>query len=184
MNSLRFATARDLYDTFPTAKVDVGTPASDEDSLAFLQSLVAAGAWQSAVSFCTYLLARREAVWWGCQSLRRMMPDSAVPETAALDAAEAWVHEPEEELRRNALNVGMAGNGGTPGTWMALAAGWSGGSIVPPEFANIPAGPHLTARAVRAGILIALTHVPEQEVPTLVGPCIEEAIQLALGPTN
>ncbi len=184
MNSLRFATARDLYETFPTAREDVGTPASDEDSLVFLQSLVAAGAWQSAVSFCTYLLARREAVWWGCQSLRRMTPQAAVPETTALDAAEAWVHAPEEELRCNALKVGMLGDGGTPGTWMALAAGWSGGSIVPPEFAKIPAGPHLTARAVRAGVLIALTRVAEHEVPALMGPCIEKAIELALGPTH
>ena len=29
--------------------------------------------------------------------------------------------------------------------WMALAAGWSGGSVMPPEFGNAPAAPHQTS---------------------------------------
>jgi hypothetical protein len=180
MASLRFATVRDLYDAFPTAKDDVGMPASDEPSLAFLQSLVAQGAWEAAVSFCAYLLPRREAVWWGCQSLRRMKSQFPPPELAALDAAEAWVLEPEEDSRRAALKVGMLTDGGLPAAWMALAAGWSGGSIMPPEYGFMSAGPHQTARAVRAGIMIAMTQMLSDQVPAVLKPCVDSGIELAL----
>ena len=43
-------------------------------------------------------------------------------ELAALDAAEAWVREPEENFRRAALAVGNQNNGALPAVWMALAA--------------------------------------------------------------
>ena len=70
MASLRFPTVSDLYGAFPTAKDDVGTDPGNEPPLTFLQSLVEKESWDKAVSFCAYLLPRREAVWWGCQSLR------------------------------------------------------------------------------------------------------------------
>jgi hypothetical protein len=181
MASLRFTTVRDLYDAFPTAADDVGVPPSDEHSLAFLQSLVAKGSWNAAVSFCAYLLPRREAVWWGCQSLRHVKPQAAPSEASALEAAEAWVREPEEDVRREALKRGMQGDGQMPATWMALAAGWSGGSIAPPEFGVLPAGPHQTARAVRAGLLIALSQVASEDIPRLLKPCLDGAIALATG---
>ena len=43
MVGLRFETVRDLYEAFQTAENDVGMPASDQPSLAFLQSLIAQG---------------------------------------------------------------------------------------------------------------------------------------------
>jgi hypothetical protein len=181
MPAIRFATIADLYDTFPTAPADVGAPRSDTPSLTFLQSLVATGSWSPAVSFCAYLLPRREAVWWGCQSLRRMQPQRTPPEAAALAAAEAWVREPEEHLRRAALDRGTEGDAGWPATWMALAAGWSGGSIAAPEFGIVPVAPYQTARAIRAGLLIAMADIPSAETPELLKPCIEAAIDLAVG---
>ena len=102
-------------------------------------------------------------------------------ELAALDAAEAWVREPEENFRRAALAVGNQSDGALPAVWMALAAGWSGGSIVPPEYSAVQAPPHQTARAVRTGLLIALSQMPAAEISRLVRPCIESGIELASG---
>jgi hypothetical protein len=181
MSVIRFATVGDLYDTFPTAQADVGAPRSDAPSLPFLQSLVGKELWSQGVSFCTYLLPRRQAVWWGCQSLRRMQPQRTPPEAAALATAESWVREPEEHLRREALDRGTQGDAGWPATWMALAAGWSGGSIAAPEFGIVPSAPYQTARAVRAGLLIAMGDIPNPETPKVLQPCIESAIDLAVG---
>jgi len=100
---------------------------------------------------------------------------------AALDAAEAWVREPEENFRRAALAVGNQSDGALPAVWMALAAGWSGGSIVPPEYGAVQAPPYQTARAVRTGILIAMSQLPATEIPRLIRPCIESGIELASG---
>jgi len=181
MASLRFPTVSDLYGAFPTAKDDVGTDPGNEPPLTFLQSLVEKESWDKAVSFCAYLLPRREAVWWGCQSLRRVKAQFPPAELAALDAAEAWVREPEENFRRAALAVGNQNDGALPAVWMALAAGWSGGSILPPEYSAVQAPPHQTARAVRTGILIAMSQLPAAEIPRLIRPCIESGIELASG---
>jgi hypothetical protein len=181
MPDLRFATVRDLYEAFPTAEEDVGLPPSDEASLPFLQSLVKQESWSAAVSFCAYLLPRREAVWWGCQSVRRLQPQRSPKEAAALDLAEAWVHEPEENRRRQALALGMQGDNRSPTTWMLLGVGWSGGSVMPQQNMMVPPAPQQTALAVRAGVLIALAWIPKPDAAKLAKPCLEDGIKLAVG---
>ena len=84
--------------------------------------------------------------------------------------------EPEENFAtRRALKVGMLTDGGLPAAWMALAAGWSGGSIVPPEYGFSAAGPHQTARAVRAGIMIEMTQTLSDQVSAVLKPCVDSA---------
>jgi hypothetical protein len=178
MASLRFVTVRDLYEAFPIAQSDVGATPSDEPSLGFLRALVAKEAWGPSVSFCAYLLPRREAVWWGCQSLRRIQPQRSPRDTEAIDAAEDWVREPDDERRLAALSLGQQSDYGAPATWMALAAGWSGGSVAP-GFANAPAPPYQTARSIRAGLMIAMAKVPNTEMSKVLKPCLEEGMALA-----
>jgi hypothetical protein len=180
MATIRFATARDLYEAFPIAQDDVGAEPSDDSALDFLRKLVAEENWGAAVSYCAYLLPRREAVWWGCQSLRRIQPDRGPNGNAALDAAEAWVREPEEDRRLAALNIGNAGDHRAPATWMALATGWSGGSMMP-EFGYAPAAPYQTARAIRAGLMIAMAQVAGGEMSKVMKPCLESGVELATG---
>jgi Family of unknown function (DUF6931) len=181
MATIRFATVRDLYAAFPDAQDDVGAEPCDEPALDFLKRLVAEEKWEAAVSYCCYLLPRREAVWWGCQSLRRIQPHRAPKDGTALDLAEAWVREPEERNRRAALDFGTEADHRAPATWMALAAGWSGGSVVPPELGVAYAPPYQTARAIRAGLMIAMSYVATEDIPRLMKPCIESGIVLAVG---
>jgi hypothetical protein len=155
---------------------DVGAAVNDEPSLEFLRKLAAEEKWDAAISYCAYLLPRREAVWWGCQSLRRIISRPAPPDSAALDAAEAWVREPEDYLRRSALDLGTQGDPGRPATWMALGAGWSGGSVAPPEFGVVLATPYQTARAIRAGLLIAMSTIAGVDIASTFKPCIDDGI--------
>ena len=178
MAKTRFLTARDLYEAFPVAQDDIGLEASDEGAIPFLQELIDKRKWNAAVSYCAYLLPRREAVWWGCQALRQIQPHRAPQDTRAIELAEAWVREPEEDRRLSALNYGNAGDHRAPATWMALAAGWSGGNVMP-DFGHAPAQPYQTARAIRAGLLGAMAWVPTDTMPTVMKPCLEEGIKLA-----
>lgn len=181
MSSIRFATVRDLYEAFPTAQEDVELPPNDESSLDFLNALVSKQLWNAAVAFCAYLLPRREAIWWGCQSIRRIQPNHSPHEAAALELAEAWVHAPEEERRRQALDRALASDARSPSTWMLFGVGWSGGSIVQSQHGMVPAAPQQTARAVRAGLLIALAWVPSEDKLKVAKPCMDNAIALATG---
>lgn len=179
---LRFPTLRSLYDAFPTAAGDVAAPVSDLGSIALLQDLAAAEAWQEAVSLCAYLLPRREAVWWGSQSLRaaRRLEEA---EFALLDAAEDWVRQPDEDHRRIALHCGSTADAGLPAAWMALAAGWSGGSVVPAEYAPVRPPPEQTARCVRAGLMIAIALMPAEAVKAALEPCFARGVALATAGT-
>jgi hypothetical protein len=156
---LRFSTAREVFEAFPAAVEDMVATPTDRPSLEFLAGLVAGTTPEDAITFCAYLLPRREAVWWGFQCLNHRPELLTAEDRVMLAAAEAWVRRPEEEQRNAALESGLASPTKTPGAWIALAAGWSGGSMLGADEAAIAPPPYLTAKAVNAGVLSALARV-------------------------
>ena len=116
----------------------------NETPLAYIALLQKSKTPEEAVTFTAYVLPRRKAVWWGHQCLIERRPPPVGRRTRQmLQLAEDWVREPEEELRYRAMNEAMAARDKTPGVWIALAAGWSGGSLS-------RAGPAARAAAARA----------------------------------
>ncbi len=181
MSQTRFSTVQDLLDAYPMARHDIGKAENAMASLDFLRAAVKAGNWHGAVSFCSYLLPRRVAVAWGCRSLRRMKDRFDASENRALGFTEDWVAEPDERSRNKALALGNANDPEQPATWLALAAGWSGGSVVPPEFDHVDPQPEQTARAVRAALLIGLCGLGWDSRDRIMTACLEDGIQLARG---
>ena len=72
---VRFPTARSLFETFPEAAVKAAEAPIDAPSLDFLQNLAAKEKFEDALTFCAYLLPRREAVWWACRCARALLAD-------------------------------------------------------------------------------------------------------------
>src|ERR1700680_3847329 len=103
MSLVRFATAEALFETFPELSQKISAKPSEQFPTKFLQTLVTAGQIEDAVTFCAYLLPRREAVWWACGCARTPLGDLAEHRAAGLLAAEAWVKQPDEERRQAAL---------------------------------------------------------------------------------
>jgi hypothetical protein len=179
MAHLRFTTARDLFEAFETAREDIPVEPSDTPSLQFVNALVAAGDLRNAISFCAYLLPRREAVWWACQSVRAISGRLSGDDDACLQAAEAWVNEPEEQQRWAALDLGMAGEKTSAATWAALAAGWSGGAMVRNDHGAGLAPPHATPKAVIAAILICTATMQREVRDRHLLNCVQSATELA-----
>jgi hypothetical protein len=179
MPLIRFVTAQDLFDAFPTAQQDVDSKPSDAPSLEYLRSLAESGEFNKAVAFCAYLLPRREAVGWGCRCVKNLLPNLPPEEQPGLQAADAWVRRPDEEQRLAALELGMRSNAQSPTTWLALAAGWSGGNIVLGIEATSMAPPQQTARAVRAAVLTAVSRLAPAEREKGLRACIEDGAQIA-----
>ncbi len=96
-----------------------------------------------------------------------------------LQLAEDWVREPEENRRIVAMNEGMAVRTKSPGVWIALAAGWSGGSMAPPDVPKVPPPPYLTPRAVNTGILGALARVDNRHRAATLKAFVDMGISLA-----
>jgi hypothetical protein len=181
MNQVRFNRVQDLFETFPTAEGDVGHADVSMQSLEFLNALTGKLDWEPAISFCAYLLPRRVAVAWACRSIRRMVERFDAGDERAISFAEAWVAEPEETRRRKALALGNLSDPRAPTTWLALAAGWAGGSVVPAELGHVVADPEQTARAVRVALFIALSGMAKDVKDRVMTVCLEDGIQLARG---
>jgi hypothetical protein len=105
-----------------------------------------------------------------------LLGDQSRSDTAELMAAEAWVREPTEENRRVALDIGTKAASNEPQTWLALAAGWSSGTLASTPF---PVPAHMTARAVYVALLICSRIVSVSERPKRLQICIAEGIRLA-----
>jgi hypothetical protein len=181
MSQVRFVTVRDLFDTYPSASADVGAAEGGMRSLDFIRALVGKKEWEPAISFCAYLLPRRVAIAWACRSIRRMISELRPDEERMLGFAEDWVGEPEEPRRRKALASGTMGDTRSPATWVALAAGWSGGNVVPDEMGSAPADPEQTAKAVRVALFIALSRLEGDMKPRVMTACLQDGIQFASG---
>lgn len=174
----RFATARELIGAFPFARYDLETKPTEQPPVEFIRSLAAAGAYRDAVSCCAYLLPRREAVWWACQCVRAGGVTLLPEERAALDAAEAWVRTPEEDLRQAALGFGTDEPTDSAAIWACRAAAFSGGIVSNTPKGPVRAQPEATARAARAAVLIAATRVESGGQDTYFRSCIDECLRL------
>jgi hypothetical protein len=173
MSKMRFVTAREVFTAFPSLAGDMTAAPADTDPLAFLRELADSPTPEDAVSFCAYLLPRREAVWWACQCVRMLAAIRAPDDERLLGLAELWVRTPEEDTRVEALHAGMAADKTSAATWTALAAAWSGGMIHMSEGGGVPTQPHLTAKAARAAVLMALARVPARERAAKLNLCLE-----------
>jgi hypothetical protein len=109
-------------------------------------------------------LPKREAVWWACVCARETLRPEAPPAVAAaLQAAEAWVYQPSEETRRAAMKHAETAKFEHAGSWAAVGAFWSGGSMAPPEAPVVPPGENLTAAAISGSVILAaVQHEPEK----------------------
>ena len=176
---IRFATTRALCEAFPDLLKKIGAEPTDQCPIGFLKALVPQRKLDAAVSFCTYLLPRREAVWWACSCARALLGDIPQDEAHGLLAAEAWVADPNDERRRIALAIGRDGTSGNPLTWLALAAGWSGGLLSAHPKVPRPMPTYLTAHAARVAVLISAYRLNKDQRAARLKACIAEAIELA-----
>ena len=111
---LRFGTASELFEAFPTAGEDIAAAPADRPSLDFMADLVAGPTPEDGITFCAYLLPHREAVWWAHQCLDGVAQLLSPEDQHLLSLAEAWVRYPEEDQRCAVLDAGMAAPSKTP----------------------------------------------------------------------
>ncbi|MCB4805506.1 hypothetical protein QO001_005509 [Methylobacterium brachiatum] len=178
MAGSRFSTARDLFAAFPSAERDFTAGPTDEPPLPFLERVRHSETPEDGVSLLAYALGRREAVWWGAQSVRLLCRIAVGQEDAPLQAAENWVRDPDDLLRREALRLGMTSNQRLATPWVALAAGWSGGNVGPSAQAIVQATPEMTPRAVRTAVLVALATVSARDRSNHLQACIDLGVSL------
>jgi hypothetical protein len=178
MSFVRFATAKALFEAFPEVSQKLRVAATDQPPIDFVRALSLTGKLPEAVTFCAYLLPRREAVWWACRRVRELFVGIAHDRADGLLVAEAWVYQPDDHHRLQALEIGAKGDRNQPTTWLALAAGWAGGTQVSGA-QQVPTPPYMTARATRVAVLLGASRLGRAERMPWLQSCIGEAIKLA-----
>ena len=176
---IRFAAARNVFDSFPDLRHVAPPPADESAPLDYASRLLASPRPADAIVFLAYLLPRREAVWWARQCVGALLGPRA--DDAALHAAEAWVRAPEEENRCAALAIGTAGDQRVATTWLALAAGWSGGSMCAADLTPLPAPISACAKAANAAIILAVCAGDPLAIAPWIKACAEAGIRFADG---
>ena len=135
-----------------------------DDARALFERLAGAGLAIDALKVATAALPKREAVWLALRCVQSLANDATPPvQRAALDAARAWVDEPNDERRRATNDAAEKAGLDKPFGCVALAAYMSGGSLGPPDVPPIPPAEFLCGVASGLALEIALRQVPRAE---------------------
>ena len=176
---IRFTSAQSVFEAFPDLSYVATRPANDIDPLAHARALATSSRPSDSVLFTSHLLPRREAVWWAIQCVRALTAGNAADE--ALRAAETWVRTPEDENRRAALGVASGADRRKPTTWLAFAAGWSGGSLLAEDQKAVPPPPGACAMAANTAIMLAVAAGDPRAILDRIVACAEAGVRFASG---
>ena len=176
---IRFASAHSVFEAFPDLSYVAARPENDVDPLAHARALSTSSRPSDAIIFISHLLPRREAVWWAAQCVRALTAEANADE--ALGAAETWVRTPEDDNRRAALGIANDFDRRKPTTWLAFAAGWSGGSLLPADQKPVPPPAGACAMAANTAIMMAVSAGDPRGVVDRIAACAEAGLRFANG---
>lgn len=123
-----------------------------------VEALLKAGLVEDAIRLIAQALPKNYAIAWACSCLKRVLdPESPGDEGErdALRIVETWLADATEKNRQAALEFAETGGFATAGCWVAAAAGWSGGSLAPKGYTEIPPPDAVTGHAVHGALQLA-----------------------------
>lgn len=127
-----------------------------------IRGLAEKGFYHDAVLLLSYMLPKREAVWWASQCARSSVTTKTpARESTAINLAEAWAMKPDNDKRRKVLALGEDIGSYSAAGMVAMAAGWSAGNIAADDALDVPSPPHLSAVAVSAAVALAASADPD-----------------------
>jgi hypothetical protein len=131
---------------------------------AFIDRLCAEGLHSDAVDVLTHLLPKQYCVAWACECVQELNAHGAgtPADIAALSVTKRWLADPSEENRRAAVELADRLRFQGPGAWLAAAAGWTAGSMLPAGQPEVPVAATLTGDAVGAAVRLAAAAEPSE----------------------
>ena len=128
----------------------------------FLDRLRSEGLLSDAVDVLTHVLPKQYAIAWGCECWQAAHEGREVDpvDRTACSAAQRWLKEPTEDHRRAALELADRLGYKSSGAWLAAAAGWTSGSMLPVGRPEVPTPATLPGVAVAASVKLAAASDP------------------------
>ena len=149
---------------------------------AYLRALIEAGHLADAIGFLAHALPKREGAWWAAQCARTLdLGEETSLARRTVRAAEAWVVEPREPARQAAMDLAEELGEDHPASWAAMAAFWSGDSLLPPDMAPVRPDPVLSCRAVAGAVMMTAAEGPGPAVPDRQRALLAKGLDIANG---
>lgn len=132
------------------------------NTLAFLNRLCDEELFHDAFVTLARVLPKQYAIIWGDRCLE-ICPDDDIndAEQHCINITRQWISNPDETLRRAALDAAEALEFEGPYAWFAAAVGFSGGSLAPRDLEEVPPPQHLTAVAIAAFLVMLSAREPD-----------------------
>ena len=137
-------------------KIEVPIPPEPRESpAAFAERLVELNEPNHCVTFLSYALAKRAAVWWlaKCVEMVECLHDERDEELLKL--VHAWVLDPTDKLRRQLMAAAEDLEMATPICWAGVGAFWSGGSMAPADCPVVEPAEEIFGKAISGGVILA-----------------------------
>jgi len=159
-------TVRDLCERAKLGDAAKALLKDEYTSRQFLELLVGKELFPDATRLLAFTLPRREAVGWGCLCVRHSLgTENAAQISKTQVAAERWVSNPEEGNRQAAKSAVAEDGPESPSDLLALAAFYSGGSVVEPDRDPVPPPDHMTPQFVAGAVMIAAVKNQPEKAP-------------------
>lgn len=161
---LRVQHAAQLFSAMPDiAKFFTQKPEEGQHCLDFLRRLRLGPVPEEAISLMAFGLLPRPAVWWGHECLKAAPDLLTDQDKAMMDLVVAWVAGQDEDSRYSVMQAGQTANDRDPGAWLALGAGWSGGSMSHQGLPVVQPQPSLMGQVLNISVNAALARVPQEK---------------------
>lgn len=150
-SNLRTIIAPDLYAMMPELKEDIQLQPRANETVSFLLARLRSSTTpEEAVTLAAYAFQPRIAVWWAHECIATMREHLTPVDHQLLDMISTWAHDPSDSNRQAIYDIALQAPSKTPGVWLGLATGASGGGS---RGERIDLS---TPRAANAGVLSCL----------------------------
>lgn len=175
--ALRHEMPQDLYAAMPQlGELTQHRPRTGEDALQYLGRLRSSTTPEEAVTYTAFAALPAMAIWWGYECLR-LMPDTMdAADRARMERIARWLQTQTRDYRHQIMREALWAPGKTPVVMLALAVGWSGGSIAPNDTATVP--PWRTPRSINSAVLSCLARSDLTRRPIYLARFIDMSEQL------
>lgn len=147
---------------------------------AYVELLAGAGLLDDAIKVLAYHLKPRLTVWWGWECVQKSAGDQLKPdELIAFNAAYEWIANPLDPIRRTAHQCAENAKMQGAGSWIAMAAFWSGDSLMPANLPKVPPPATLPGQAVSVALTIAGTLVPRAKKDEVRRAWLQRGLELS-----
>ena len=160
--AMRHGTPGELFAALPEVRqMMTSRPREGEGVREFMIRLRDSATPEEVVTFTAFAAQPAMAIWWGYSCLREMAEIMSSEDRGLMEMIAVWSGSPDHANRWRVMKAALYAPTPSPVVQLALAVGWSGGSIAPNDPAPVPAW--RAPRAVNTAVLSAIAQVSLDE---------------------